>query len=363
MGSLFPDLSCCNWQCTAYLVHISFWILIWPGYSLRHWLLVHGELSFPFRTCTLFCLGAVCSFIPPAPWRLSFSPGPLHHVLFEDSLMMLVRTVARYAIVVVLICMSLSTGEFVHPFHELFFFFFKIGNKIDVEIGSLKVGHVEFLFWSPSSGYLVTAGVIYSSTVLVNVASRQLSRSVVCSSLWPMDCSTPGFPVLHCLQSLLILMSIKSVMPSNHLILCCPLLLLPSVFPSIRDSSNDSSGQSNGVSGSASVLPMNIQGWFPLGLTGWISLQSKGLKNLYRSTVRKHQFFSTQFSLWPNSHIHIWLTGKTIALPICSFVGRVMSLLFNTLSKFVIAFLPRSKHHLISWRQSLSTVIFCGSRK
>ena len=114
-------------------VHISFWILIWPGYSLRHWLLVHGELSFPFRTCTLFCLGAVYSFIPPAPWRLSFSLGPLHHVLFEDSLMMLICTVARYTIIVVLIFMSLSTGEFVHPFHELFFFFFfKIGNKIDL---------------------------------------------------------------------------------------------------------------------------------------------------------------------------------------------------------------------------------------
>ena len=111
-------------------VHISFWILIWPGYSLRHWLLVHGELSFPFRTCTLFCLGAVYSFIPPAPWRLSFSPGPLYHVLFEDSLMMLICTVARYTIVVVLIFMSLSTGEFVHPFHELFFF--KIGNKMDL---------------------------------------------------------------------------------------------------------------------------------------------------------------------------------------------------------------------------------------
>ena len=198
--------------------------------------------------------------------------------------------------------------------------------------------------------------------------AHQFSCSVVCSSLWPHGLQHPRLPCPSlsprvCSYSCPSSRWCHPTISSNHLILCCPLLLLPSVFPSIRDSSNESSGQSNGVSGSASVLPMHIQGWFPLGLTGWISLQSKGLKNLYRTTVRKHQFFSTQFSLWPNSHIHIWLTGKTIALPICSFIGRVMSLFFNTLSKFVIAFLPRSKHHLISWRQSPSTVIFYGSRK
>ena len=82
-------------------------------------------------------------------------------------------------------------------------------------------------------------------------------------------------------QSLLKFMSIESVMPSSHLILCRPFLLLPSIFPSIRVFSNESAllikGQSTGASASASVLPMNIQGWFPLGLTGWISLQSKVL--------------------------------------------------------------------------------------
>ena len=81
--------------------------------------------------------------------------------------------------------------------------------------------------------------------------------------------------------SLLKLMSIKSVMPSNHLILCCPLLLPPSIFPASGSFQMSqfftSGGQSIGVSASASVLPMNIQNWFPLGLTGWISLQSKGL--------------------------------------------------------------------------------------
>ena len=68
-----------------------------------------------------------------------------------------------------------------------------------------------------------------------------------------------------------------------------------------------SDGQSIGVSASASVLPMNIQDWFPLGWTGWISLQSKGLSRVFsNSTVQKHQFFSAQLSLWSNSHIHTW---------------------------------------------------------
>ena len=96
--------------------------------------------------------------------------------------------------------------------------------------------------------------------------------------------------------------SIESVMPSTHLILCPPLLLLPSTFPSIRVFSNESvlciSGQSIGVSASASVLPINTQDWSPLGWTGWISLQSKGLSRVFsNTTVQKHQFFGTQLSL------------------------------------------------------------------
>ena len=108
--------------------------------------------------------------------------------------------------------------------------------------------------------------------------------------------------------SLLKFMSIESVMPSNYLVLCCPLLLLPSIFPSIRVFSDEltlwSGGQSIGVSASASVLPMNIQGWFPLELTGFISLQPKGLSKVFsNTTVQKHQFFGAQPSLWSNSHI------------------------------------------------------------
>ena len=151
-------------------------------------------------------------------------------------------------------------------------------------------------------------------------------------------------------------------MPSNHFTLCCPLLLLHSIFPSITVFSNKSAlasgGQSIGASASASVLPMNIQGWFTLGLTGLISLLSKGLSRVFsNATILKHQCFSTQPSLWSNSHICNMTTGKTIALTICTFFGKVMYLLFNMLSRFVLAFLPRSKHLLISWLQLLSIVI------
>ena len=82
-----------------------------------------------------------------------------------------------------------------------------------------------------------------------------------------------------------------------------------------------SGGQSIGASASASVLPMNIQGWFPLGVIGLISLQSKGLSRVFsNSTVQKHQFFSTQASLWSNSHTHTWLLEKTTALTRWTFV-------------------------------------------
>ena len=98
------------------------------------------------------------------------------------------------------------------------------------------------------------------------------------------------------------LISIELVMPSNHLILCHPILLLPSIFPSIRVFSNESvyciRWPKYGVSALTSVLPMNTQDWVPLGWTGWISLQSKGLSRVfYNTTVQKHQFFRTQLSL------------------------------------------------------------------
>ena len=125
--------------------------------------------------------------------------------------------------------------------------------------------------------------------------------------------STSGSPILHYLQSLLIFMFIESLMPSNHLILCHLLILLPSIFPSIRVFSNKLalriSGQ-GGASASASVLQMNSQGWFSLGLTGLVSLLSKGLSRVFSSTtVWKHQFFSTQPSLCSNTKLLLWLYG------------------------------------------------------
>ena len=145
-------------------------------------------------------------------------------------------------------------------------------------------------------------------------------------------------------QNLLKLMTIKSVMPSNHLILSSPsppafnLSQHQGLFPmSLLFASG---GQSIGAS--ASVLPMNIPNWFPLGWAGWISLLSKRLSRIFSSTFQKHQVFSAQPSLWSNSHICTILLENTIALTIQNFFIKVMSLLFSTLSKFVIVFLQRS---------------------
>ena len=104
---------------------------------------------------------------------------------------------------------------------------------------------------------------------------------------------------------------------------------------------------------------MNIQDLFPLGLTSLISLQYKGLSKVFsNTTVQKHQFFGAQPSLWSNSHIHNMTSGKTIAVTRWTFGGKVMSLTFNMLSRFVIAFLPRSKCLLISCLQSPFAMIF-----
>ena len=116
-------------------------------------------------------------------------------------------------------------------------------------------------------------------------------------------------------KSFLKLMSIVLMKPSNHLILCHPLLLLPSIFPSIMVFSNEpalSGGQSIGASASASVLPMNIQGWFPSGLTGLISLLSNGLSRIFSgTTIQKHQLilWHSAFFMVQLSHPYM-TTGK-----------------------------------------------------
>ena len=118
-----------------------------------------------------------------------------------------------------------------------------------------------------------------------------------------------------------------------------------------------SGGQSIGASASPLVLPMNIQGWLPSGLTGLISLQSKGLKSLLQHHSSKASIlWCSAFFMVQLSHAYV-TTGKTIALTRQIFVGKVMSLLFSILFRFVITFLPGSKHLLISWLQSPSAVI------
>ena len=124
------------------------------------------------------------------------------------------------------------------------------------------------------------------------------------ASLWITNSWSPSKP-----------MSIESVMPSNHLILCHPLLLLPSIFPSIRVFSNESVlciRWPKYWSFSFNISPlMNTQDWSTLGWTGWISLQSKGLSRVFsNTTVQKHQFFSAQLSSQSNSHIQTWLQEK-----------------------------------------------------
>ena len=188
------------------------------------------------------------------------------------------------------------------------------------------------------------------------VSSVQLlSRVWLFATPWTIACQASLYITNS--QSLLKLLSIKSVMPSNHFIPCC-CLLLPSIFLSITVFSNESVLHikwSIGPWASVLVLPMNIQNWFLLGLTGWISLQSKGLSRVLSNiTVQKHQFLGTQLSLWSNSHIHTRLLEK----PQLWQERTLSAKLFNMLSRLVIAFLLRSKHLLISWLQSLSAVIF-----
>ena len=171
----------------------------------------------------------------------------------------------------------------------------------------------------------------------------------------------PGFPVLHHLPELLKLMSIESVVPSNHLILLHPLLLPPSIFPSIRVFSNESAPCIRWPkywSFSFSISPSNEYSGLISFTMDWLDLLAvQGtLKSLLqhhslKASVRCSAFFMVQLS-------HPYMTTeKTIALTLWTLVNKVMSLLFNILSGFVIAFLPRSKCLLILWLQSLSSVI------
>ena len=157
-------------------------------------------------------------------------------------------------------------------------------------------------------------------------------------------------------------MSIESVMPSSHLILCCPLLLLPPIPPSIRVFSNESTLHVRWPkyqSFSFSIIPSKGNPGLISFRMDWLDLLA--VQGTLRSLLQHHSSKASilqcsVFFLVQLSHPYM-TTGKTIALTRWTFEGKVMSLLFNTLSRLVITFLPRSKHLLISWLQSPTAVI------
>ena len=172
----------------------------------------------------------------------------------------------------------------------------------------------------------------------------------------------PGLPVHHHSWSLLKLMSIESVMSINHLILCRRLLLLPSIFPSIRVFSNESVlciRWPRYWSFSFSISPSNEHPGLISFRMDWLDLFA--VQGTLKSLLQHH---SSKASILQNSAFFIvqlshpyMTTGKTISLTRSTFVGKVMSLLFNMLSRLLITFLPRSKRLLIIWLQSPSAVI------
>ena len=200
---------------------------------------------------------------------------------------------------------------------------------------------------------------VLSNCGSITYSVQSLSHVRLCD---PMGCSTPGLPMHHQLQEFIKLMSIELVMPSIHLILCCPLLLSPSIFPSIRVFSNEAVLRIRWLkywSFSFSISPSSERSGLISFRMDWLNLLAvQGtLKSLLQqhsskaSILRRSAFFIVQLS-------HPYMTsGKTIALTRQTFVGKVMSLLFNILSRLAITFIPRSKYLLISWLQSSSALI------
>ena len=188
------------------------------------------------------------------------------------------------------------------------------------------------------------------------VKSIQFSRSVVSDSLWPHELQHARFPCPSPTPGACSNLRPSLVMPSSHLILCCSLLLLPSIFPSIKVFSNESVFHIRWPkywSFSFSISPSNEYSGlisFRIALFDLLDVQGtlKSLLQHHRlkaSILRCSGFFIVQLS-------HPYMTTvKTVALTRWTFVSKVMSLLFNMLSRLVIAFLPRSKHLLISWLQ------------
>ena len=189
------------------------------------------------------------------------------------------------------------------------------------------------------------------------------SVSQLCLTLCdPIDCNTPGFPVHHQLLVFLKLMSTELVMPSDHLILYRPLLLLSSIFPSIRVFSNE---LALGIrwpkywSFSFSISPSYEYSGLISFRIDWLDLLAVqgALKSLLQHRRSKPTIlWCSAFLIVQLSHAYM-TTGKTIVVTRWTFVGKVMPLLFNMLSRLVLTFLPGSKHLLISWLQSPSAVV------
>ena len=176
-----------------------------------------------------------------------------------------------------------------------------------------------------------------------------------------MDCSMPGFPVHTNFWSLLKLMSIELVMPSNHPILCCPLLPLL-IFPSIKVFSSESVlciRWPKYWSFSFRISPSNEYSRLFSFRIDWLDLLAvHGTLGVFsNTTVQKHQFFQANLLYGPTLKHPYMTTGKIIALTIWTFVGKVIFLLFNMLFRLVITFLPRTNRLLISWLQSPSIVL------
>ena len=192
-----------------------------------------------------------------------------------------------------------------------------------------------FLYYFSSSAFLDLIWLSFYQSV------SQFSCSVISDFVTPWTAAHQASLSITNSQSLLRLMTIESMLPSNHLILCHPLLLLPSIFASIRVSSLHRVAKY----WSFSISPSNKYPELISFRIDWlISLQSKGLSRVFsNTTVQMHQFFSAQLSSQSSSHPYM-TRGKTIALTRHTFVGKVMSLLLNMLSRLVITFLPRSKH-------------------
>ena len=234
----------------------------------------------------------------------------------------------------------------------------KVGRKVGGGSGwgtHVYLGLIPTDIWQKTSQYYTYPPVKINKSVQFSSVAQ--SCPTHCD---PMDRSTPGLPVHH--MSLPKPMSIESVMPSNRLILCRPLLLLPSIFPNIRVFSNESALHIRWpkyCSFSFNICPSSEhQGLISLRMDWLDPLAVQGiLKSLLqhhssKASILQHSaFFVVQLS-------HPYMTtGKTIALTRRTFVGKVMSLLFNMISKLLITFLPRSKRLLISWLKSPSAVI------